>query len=687
MNTASPNHLIHETSPYLLQHAYNPVEWFPWGDAAFEKAKKEDKPILVSIGYAACHWCHVMEHESFENEVTAKFMNTWFVNIKVDREERPDIDNIYMSACQILTGAGGWPLNIFLTPDLIPFSGGTYFPPKPGYGKPSWMEVLMYMKDVFSRERDKVEEQAATLSDHILKMDNAFVGEGLEIPEGENLFSKEDVVSIVRGLKNNFDNVEGGFGNAPKFPSTMNLLFLLRVNFFNSNIEIEDHIHLSLKKMMLGGIFDHAGGGFARYTVDRKWMVPHFEKMLYDNALLVLLYAEAFMATKNDDYRNVVIKTLKFLEDELMHADFGFYSSYDADSEGVEGKFYTFTKNEINQIFGNESDLVCKIYTITEEGNWEHTNILFRTKTDDAIAEELNISKNEFKLKLDQINQQLFNYRQKRVKPGLDDKIILSWNALTCSAFVQAFKATGIEHYREMAIKNMDFLIRAFGNKKQKGELFHTYKNGASKHPAFIEDYGAVIQALLDVYEISGNEKYLTEALDQNKFVLENFSDNNGLFYFTKKDQEDIPMRNKDFYDNATPSGNSLMVNNLLRLSVYTGNQEFTYHAFKMIALLKKAVLQYSASFGNLACAILKTVYPVAEVAILGAGAAGVKDMLIKHYYPHMVLQTDTTGNSDAPLLKNRFPEEGTFIYLCRNNTCNLPVSSLQDFIEALEEF
>ncbi len=687
MDKQKPNHLIEETSPYLLQHAYNPVEWFPWGDKAFEKAKNEDKPLLVSIGYAACHWCHVMEHESFEDETTATFMNTWFVNVKVDREERPDIDNIYMNACQILTGAGGWPLNIFLTPELMPFSGGTYFPPKPGYGKPSWMEVLMYMKDIFTRDRNKVEEQAKILSDHIQKMDSAFVRPIPDVPHDEVLFSGKDIGEVIKVLKNNFDNVDGGFGNAPKFPSSMNLLFLLRANYFEPDAAIEKFIDLTLKKMMLGGIFDHTGGAFARYTIDKKWIIPHFEKMLYDNALLVILYAETYMATKNEDYKNVVIRTLNFLETELMNNEFGFYSSYDADSEGVEGKFYTFSKLEIETIFGKESELVCKIYNIKEGGNWEHTNILFRTKTDNELAEEFNLTIEEIRLKFEKINAELYKYRKNRIPPALDDKIILSWNALTCTAFVQAFKATGNEHYRTVAIKNIDFLLLNFNNKKSNGELFHTYKNGISKYPAFIEDYGAMIQALLDVYEITLNDKYLQNALTCNEFVLENFSDTYGLFYFTKKDQTDIPFRNKEFYDNATPSGNSMMVNNLLRIAILTGNTTYKERAYKMMSLLKKSILQYSSSFGYWLCAVLKTVYSYAEVAVSGKEAGEFTNEILRQYYPHMIIHTDNVGNSNYPLLNRRFPEQGTFIYLCRNNVCNLPVSSVQDFIKELKEF
>ena len=687
MKNQTPNHLIHENSPYLLQHAYNPVEWFPWGDEAFQKAKKEDKPILVSIGYAACHWCHVMEHESFEDERTALFMNTWFVNIKVDREERPDIDNIYMNACQLLTGAGGWPLNVFLTPDLLPFSGGTYFPPKPGYGKPSWMEVLMYMKDIFSRERDKVELQASALSEHILQMDNAFITPLKDISANETPFTQQEINTAINNLKNNFDTVDGGFGSAPKFPGTMSLQFLCRANFFQKDADIEKHIHLSLQKMMYGGIFDQIDGGFARYTVDKKWIIPHFEKMLYDNALLIQLYAEVYMATSNKEYLHVVLRSLDFLEREMMNEEFGFYSSYDADSEGVEGKYYTYTYDEIQTLLGEDIEFVSRLYNIEKTGNWEHTNILYRSVDNNVLSSEFSMNIKEVENKIELINTKLLVLRKSRIKPGLDDKIILSWNALTCSAFVMAYKATALKKFRDTAIKNLEFLSTAFEDKNMAGQLFHTYKNGLAKHNAFIEDYAAMIQALLDVYEITADEKYLLRAQLHTTFVMENFIDKEGMFYFTHKDQPDIPLRNKDFYDNATPSGNSIMVHDLIRLSILTGEKNWYDFAINMLMKLKPSILKHGSSFGNWLGAALKIVNPYGEVAVVGKDALPLMEELYHIYYPHLIFQADVTGNSTYPLLQNRFKKEGTYIHLCKNNVCKLPVSSVSDYQLALKEF
>ena len=687
MKNQKPNHLEHENSPYLLQHAYNPVEWFPWGDEALQKAKKEDKPILVSIGYAACHWCHVMEHESFENEETALFMNTWFVNIKVDREERPDIDNIYMNACQLLTGAGGWPLNIFLTPDLLPFSGGTYFPPKPGYGKPSWMEVLMYMKTVFSNERDKVESQAIALSEHILQMDNTFISPLQDLSVDQAPFTDSELESAISTLKNNFDTIDGGFGSAPKFPGTMILQFLWRSNYFQKDADIEKQVHLSLQKMMYGGIFDQVDGGFARYTVDKKWIIPHFEKMLYDNALLIQLYAEVYMGTLNKDYLQVVLRSLDFLEREMMSEEFGFYSSFDADSEGEEGKYYTFTFSEIKALFEDDFLFVCSLYNIEETGNWEHTNILYRSIDNETLANEFSLDISEVENRIKIINTKLMNYRASRIKPGLDDKIILSWNAFTCSAFIQAYKATAITKFKDIAIKNITFLARVFDDKNAVGQLYHTYKNGIAKHPAFIEDYAAIIQAYLDVYEITSEEKYLQRAQIHTTFVIKNFMDKEGMFYFTHKDQKDIPLRNKDFYDNATPSGNSIMVHNLIRLAILTGEKNWYDIAISMLMKLKPAILKHGSSFGNWLSAALKIVYPYAEVAVIGKDAHSLRNEMQHIYYPHLILQTDVSGNSELPLFKNRFKNEGTFIHLCRNNVCKLPVSSVGDYVLALKEF
>lgn len=678
------NQLIKETSPYLLQHAHNPVNWFAWGEEAFQKAKEEDKPILVSIGYAACHWCHVMEHESFEDEQTAAFMNTCFVNIKVDREERFDVDHIYMNACQLLTGAGGWPLNMFLTPDLKPFTGGTYFPPKPAYGKPSWMNVLVYVHEQFTQHRDKVEEQAQLLADHILKMDEAFVQPLESIQKGSEIFSKDELISSIRNMKLHFDTTDGGFGNAPKFPGAMNLRFLLKTNYYLKDQEIEEHIFRSLDHMMQGGIYDQIGGGFARYTVDKKWIIPHFEKMLYDNALLISLYAEAYAATKNNAYKNLVEQSMLFVERELMQADGGFYASYDADSEGAEGKFYTWTTEEIQSLFPDDYDFVCKLYSITDAGNWEHTNILHRTIPDEILGTEFQLTETELAARIASVNKKLFDAREKRIRPGLDNKIILGWNALMISAVVKAYHALGNDHYKSLAEKSYQFIKSSF--KRSDPAYYHTFQNGSGKHPAFLEDYAAFINASLDMYELLQSYEHLQFAIALSDYVIENFSDG-PVFYFTHKEQHDIPLRNKDFYDNATPSGNSMMLENFLRIANYTNNSVWMMRAENLFATLKTNIIKHSTSFGNWLSAAGAILYPHADIVITGKNAADIAAQIKQTYYPYRTIRYADLNNAADPIFENRIKENTDLIYLCRNGVCQIPVNNVADFFSLLQEF
>ena len=679
-----PNNLIKETSPYLLQHAHNPVNWYAWGEDAFQKARNENKPILVSIGYAACHWCHVMEHESFEDEQTAVFMNDFFVNIKVDREERFDVDHIYMNACQLLTGAGGWPLNMFLTPDLKPFTGGTYFPLKPAYGKPSWMDVLVFVHEQFTRHRDKVEEQAQLLSEHILKMDDLFIAPLTELKSETEIFSKNELLSAIKNMKLNFDQADGGFGNAPKFPAAMNLRFLLKTNYFLKDKEIEAHVLKSLDKMMQGGIYDQIGGGFARYTVDNKWMVPHFEKMLYDNALLINLYAEAFTATKREDYKNVVEESLQFIEREMMHPDGGFYASYDADSEGVEGKFYTWTKNEIDEILKSDSEFVCRLYSVSEAGNWEHTNILHRTISNEKLCEEFHFTPIELFEKIKAVNTILFEEREKKIKPGLDYKIILSWNALMISAFVNSYYAIGNEHYRVLAENAYTFIKTKFN--KSGLEYFHTCQKGNAKYPAFLEDYAALINATLDIYELTNEFQHLQFAIELSNYVVDNFSDG-PVFYFTHKNQTDLPLRNKDFYDNATPSGNSIMLENFLRMATYTSENEWMLRAENLFSRLKTNIIKHGTSFGNWLCAAGAFIYPPADIVITGKNAETLAQQIREKYYPYRSIRFNFDNHTPDPVFENRLNKNEDLIYLCRHGECQLPVNNLSEFFSLLNEF
>ena len=446
------NHLIKETSPYLLQHANNPVDWYAWKPEAFARAKAEDKPILVSIGYSTCHWCHVMEHESFENQTVAAFMNAHFVCIKVDREERPDVDQIYMEACQIISGNGGWPLNCFLLPDGRPFFAGTYYPPTSAYGRPSWTQVLKNLSDAYVHKREIVEQQAEQLTDMIRNSDKNHVknkdnteGGNFQTFEGDvtNVFDRDYLNNAFYAMRERFDRVEGGWGGAPKFPSTMSIQFLLDYYFYTKNEEALAHAELSLQKMIQGGIYDQIGGGFARYATDRAWLIPHFEKMLYDNALLISVISDAYKLTKRDIYSETIEETLTFIQREMSHTEGGFFSAYDADSEGVEGKFYVWQKAEIEAALGEEAALFCEFYDVSEEGNWEENNILWRQKSYSEFVTEKGIDATILKEKLRICRKKLFDIREKRIKPGLDDKILLSWNALMISAFARGLRSSG----------------------------------------------------------------------------------------------------------------------------------------------------------------------------------------------------------------------------------------------------
>jgi uncharacterized protein YyaL (SSP411 family) len=674
-----PNKLINESSPYLLQHAHNPVQWYAWGEEALTLAKQQDKPILVSIGYAACHWCHVMEHESFEDAATAEIMNTFFINIKVDREERPDLDNIYMNACQILTGAGGWPLNVFLTPEQKPFSAGTYYPPKPAYGKPSWKEEIAFMHNAFVNQRDKVEEQANMLVEHIAKMDNAFVDK-ISSPESVAAYAASHVQEALAHMRDQFDTIDGGFGNAPKFPAAMTLRFLLRYAWLNKDERIMGHVDLSLHKMHQGGIYDHIGGGFARYATDKKWMIPHFEKMLYDNALLCSLYAEAYRATGNQNWLRVAEEILEYVDRECTDDSGAWYASYDADSEGEEGKYYTFTYDDLVLALGTDAIWAASLFQATLTGNWEETNILHRKAENAEDAAKLNMALADFEAKLTSVRKTLLAFREQRIKPGCDNKIILSWNAMMCSAFVDVYKASGNEKYRDTAIKNITFLTTAFVRPKHTFALWHVVTNGHAKYDAFLEDYATLIQALFDVYEITGNMQWFEKANGYMNYVQDQFAAPEGMFYFTEKDQADIPIRSIEYYDNATPSGNSVMAANIWRRYLLTGNIADAEQAVHMLTAMRAAMIKYGTSFGNWWQTALKLIHPTAEVAVTGPDHQKMRDALFAIYYPHVVIQNGNEATSSFPLLQHRSSETDTRIFVCQNFTCRQPVTTLQDF-------
>lgn len=688
------NQLSKETSPYLLQHAHNPVHWYAWKPEAFEKARREDKPILVSIGYSTCHWCHVMERESFENQSVADFMNEHFVCIKVDREERPDVDQIYMEACQVISGSGGWPLNCFLTPDTRPFFAGTYYPPNPAYGRPSWQQILQNMAGAYQQKRDIVEEQADKLTGIIRDADKTFVKKkafsddlqakndaGTEGGSFSDIFNPTLLDKIYQNLADRFDRQEGGFGGAPKFPSTMSIQYLLDYYFHTKNEDALTHAELSLEKMIQGGIYDQIGGGFARYATDRAWLIPHFEKMLYDNALLIQVIADAYKLTKKTIYKETIEETLDFVYREMQNTEGVFFSAYDADSEGVEGKFYVWTKAEIDAILSEDSPLFCAFYDVTEEGNWEENTILWREKSYEIFAKNNDLDVFDLKKRLKTAREQLFLERDKRIKPSLDDKILLSWNALMISAFAKASEALGTEgvRYQKTAVAALDFLLIHAQNPD--GGYFHTYKNGQAQYAAFLEDYAYLIEALLDVYGVTFETKYITKARELTDYVLENFWDaTDGLFYFTSKTQTDILLRKKDLYDSAMPSGNSTMAKNLGRLGVIFDNPTYKNVHFEMLKTIVDSIKMYPTSFSKWASSAIALVHPPFEIAVLGDKAFDKALDINALFLPNKILMASVAQNVDFPLL-DRHTEGG--IFLCQNYACRLPVQTVAAF-EAL---
>jgi len=678
---AEANHLINETSPYLLQHAHNPVNWYPWGELALNRAKKENKPILVSIGYAACHWCHVMEKESFEDNDTAAIMNQYFINIKIDREERPDLDHIYMDAVQAMTGSGGWPLNIFLTPETKPFYGGTYFPPQRAYNRPSWQEVLYGVIRAFHEKRHEIEAQSENLTEH-LRQSNLF---GLQTdPSRDSVITVEKIHESFVNIMKMADREWGGFGRAPKFPQTAVLNFLLSYHYFFSDTEAIDQAVLTLDKMIAGGIYDQVGGGFARYATDTEWLVPHFEKMLYDNALLVSTLAEAYKLTRHRRYIETIEETIGFIQRELMHTNKGFFSALDADSEGEEGKFYIWSKLQIEELLGDDAIIFCNFFDITENGNWENKNILWQKQTIEQFSVDYPIQQGELLRIIQKGKRILLHERAKRMRPLLDDKIILGWNALMNTGCTRAYRATGKETYKQLAVDNMNFLLENLAGQR-KGEFFHTWKNNVAKFPAYLDDYAFLIEALLNLQEVTGDTRWLKKAEEITFFVLDSFYDSaSDFFFYTKLDQPDVIVRKKEVYDAAVPSGNSVMANNLLHLSILLGNDSWKQKSISMVLMLEKAIINYPASFANWLCIYLNLYFGMNEVAITGFDIDQFKSEILSEYLPNLILMSTTREGSEYPLLKGKKVSGQENIFLCRNYTCKAPVFSTESLISLI---
>ena len=670
------NKLINETSPYLLQHAHNPVEWYAWGDEAFAKAKAEDKPVLVSIGYSACHWCHVMEHESFEDESTARIMNEHFVNIKVDMEERPDVDQIYMTFVQLTTGRGGWPMNVFITPDKLPFFGGTYFPPSPRYNMPSWSQILTSIAEAWREKRDELMHSANEILGELRRVGtNEFSSAGL---------STDQLDSAFQSFARSFDKKNGGFGGAPKFPPSMSLDFLLRYWKRTADENALDMVKLTARKMAEGGICDQLGGGFHRYAVDAVWLVPHFEKMLYDNAQLIRIYFQLFQITRDEFYKQVAVDTLEYVKREMLDEAGGFYSSQDADSEGEEGKFFVWTPDEVVAVIGEDDARIFNFfYDVSENGNFEGKNILQVLFTREAAAAALKIDVETLNETLDRCRAKLFERREKRVKPFRDEKILTAWNGLMLKAFAEAAAVFGSDDYLDIARRNADFLLEHL---QKDGRMLRTWKDGKAKLNAYIEDYANLSDGLIALYQSSGELNYLTEAKRlADLMVTEFWDEESGGFFFTSGDHEELIVRNKDFYDNATPSGNSTAADVLLRLAKFYGEEKYARFATTVLRLTAAQLARYPQGFGRALSAIEFHLAPVKEIAIVGEAANALEREVLGTYLPDSVIAPSRGDTSEPPLLVGKEMIDGkATAFVCENFVCRKPVTDLEDFRKLL---
>ncbi|MGD9932507.1 MAG: thioredoxin domain-containing protein [Dehalococcoidia bacterium] len=684
-----PNRLAAESSPYLLQHQDNPVDWYPWGEEAFEKARAQDRPILLSVGYSACHWCHVMAHESFENESTAKLMNQWFVNVKVDREERPDVDSVYMTAVQAMTGSGGWPMTVFLTPDLRPFYAGTYFPPADGHGRPGFPRVLEALHDAWNDERPRILSSADGITDHIAALANRHAGSPAAV-------TATDAAAAAASFAASFDSEFGGFGQAPKFPSPPNLEFLLahhvRTAGGASDPPALDMALTTLVRMAQGGMYDHLGGGFARYSVDRYWLVPHFEKMLYDNAQLVRVYTHAFQLTGDPFFARVVDETLTYLQREMLDPAGGFYAAQDADSEGIEGKFFVWTPEEFRDVLGADAALAMEWFGVTERGNFQDPHhpefgrrtVLATWEPPEEFAQKRGLSAEELDRRLASTRGKLFAARDRRIHPGLDDKVLTAWNGLALGAFAEAGRVFGNARWVSVAERCAAFLHDAMWDGQR---LKHTWKAGISKVDAMLEDYAYLGLGLVDLFRATGDESHLGWARDLFAEVWEHFRDpSDGLFFETRAGAEHLIVRQKAFFDSATPGGSSAAGLLAFWLGRYFGDHDWVDCAEGVVASQRETMKQAPTGFGTLWQVAELLLAPRQELAIVGddgqrsrfnATVAGL-------YIPWIALAPGSPG-SQLPLFAGREPGTGGQAYFCQDMVCQLPVGTPADLAAQLE--
>jgi uncharacterized protein YyaL (SSP411 family) len=678
------NRLADETSPYLLQHKDNPVDWYPWGEEALAKAREEDKPILLSVGYSACHWCHVMERESFEDEATARIMNEHFVNIKVDREERPDIDSIYMSAVQALTRGGGWPMTVFLTPDGAPFYGGTYFPPVPKGGLPAFQQVLLSLADAYTTRRDEVLRSAESVREYLQTTTGAVLP---KTAVGTELLDR-----AAGSLMSELDRRFGGFGGAPKFPQAMNLEVLLRHHHRTGDRGALSGVEDTLRAMASGGIYDQLGGGFARYSVDQYWLVPHFEKMLYDNALLSRLYVEAYQATGDEFYKRIAEETLDYVVRDMTSPDGGFYSAEDADSEGEEGKFYVWTPEEIRGVLGEEDATLAERYwDVTARGNFEGKNILYVPRQPERVAAEFGLSPEELWERMKEIRSKLFAAREARVRPGRDEKILAAWNGLMLRSFALAARVLKREDYEEVARRNALFLLEKL---KVDGRLRRSYKDGQARFNGYLEDYAMVADGLVELYEATFETRWLVEAASLADDILDLFWDEGGeIFYDTPADHEELVTRPRDAYDNAAPSGTSVATDVLLRLSLLLDRDDYRERAEAVLDSSSGGMERLPGAFGRLLAALDFHLSRPREVAIVGDPQAqdtqALVDTVYALYLPNKVVAGRAPADEEAarlvPLLADRPMRDGQpTAYVCEGYACKNPTTDPEELARQL---
>ncbi len=665
------NHLIQESSPYLLQHAHNPVNWYPWGKEALDKARRENKLIIVSIGYAACHWCHVMEHESFEDEEIARYMNDHFVAIKVDREERPDIDQVYMNAVQLITGRGGWPLNCIALPDGRPVYGGTYFP------KPQWIDMLTQVLNFVKQNPDKAEGQAQALTHGVQASEMVYVN------TEKTGFTINDLDRIFAAWKGDIDYINGGHRGAPKFPLPVGYQFLLHYHHLTGNADALKAVTTTLDKMADGGIYDQIGGGFARYSTDEYWRVPHFEKMLYDNAQLVSLYSAAYQQTKDPRYKLIVRETLDFIQREMTSKEGGFYSSFDADSEGEEGKFYVWTKGELQKVLGDKADLIIGYYSVTEDGNWENgQNILFKSASDKEIADTYKITESELAKRVLEAKKIVSKERTRRIQPGLDDKILTSWNALMLKAYVDAYRVFDNKKYLDTALKNAEFINARV--RSSDGRLSRNYKNGTISINAFLDDYAFTVSAFISLYQATFDERWLRDALQLTTYAIAHFyNEDSGMFYYTSDLDPALIARKVEVTDNVIPSSNSEMAKNLFVLGQYFYDAEYIRKSERMLVNAGQNAFKGGAYYANWDILMAWFASQPYEVAIVGKECEARRKELDRHYLPNVIL-SGGKNEGTLSLLENKLIEGQTTLYVCQNKVCKYPVTEIKEALEQI---